>query len=267
MFLRKIGAVVAIIACIGILLFSYMNWKDKIESAGTKPAEASAPAEVKEEKDEEKKEPVEEDIASIDIDGLTNEMDEQVREVFMERNDSEEKLQLLIVGSEAMDEGSPGYAQALTESLEEAYGDFVGTDVVSFDGTSAEFLDEETDLSAGYDVVLMEPFTLNNNGIVEIEAEHEHIMEFFDSVQAEESDAVLVLHPPQPIYGAQFYKSQVTALQEFAIRNDFAYINHWAEWPDTEDETVKEYLDDDSNPNNDGAVIWADALTAYFIAE
>ena len=263
MFLRKIGAILAVIVCISILLFSYTNWKDKIESAGSQPAETSAPAEV----EEETKEPVDEEVASIDIDSLTSEMDEQIREVFLDRKDSAKKLQLLIVGSEAMDEGSPGYAKALTESLEEAYGDFIETDMVSFDGTSEDFLDEETDLSAGYDVVLMEPFTLNDNGIVEIEAEHEHIMEFFGQVQTEESDAVLVLHPPQPIYGAQFYKSQVGALQEFALRNDFAYIDHWAEWPDTEDEAVKDYLDDDSNPNNDGATLWADALTAYFIAE
>lgn len=259
--MKKLSIYLSILLCGIILIFSYTSWKEKLASAG-KPAEQTASAPAQE--TEQNVEAVAEEMDDIDLEQLTSNMDSQVQEIFFNRKEQEEKLQFLIVGSEAMESGEPGYGQLLADALESSYGSFVETELLPFNGTSEEFLLDNPQLSAGYDVVLMEPFTLKNNGIVEIETEHEHIQRVFGEVLSTEDDAELVLHPPQPIYGAQFYRTQVTALEEFAEMRDYAYINHWEQWPSTDDVTLEEYLTEDSNPNNTGAETWADSLIAYF---
>ena len=252
----------SILLCGIILIFSYASWKEKLASAGKPAEQASASAAVEE--TEEEVEAVSEETSAIDLEELTASMDPQVQEVFFNRKEQGEKVQLLIIGSDAMNDGEPGYAKLLADALESSYAGFVETETMPFDGTSEEFLMGGPELSAGYDVVLMEPFTLKNNGRVEIETEHLHIQNVFGEILSAESDAELVLHPPQPIYGAQFYQTQVNALEQFAEMRDYAYINHWDGWPSTEDVALKDYLTEDSNPNNTGAATWANALIAYF---
>ena len=260
--LKKFSILLSIVLCGIILIFSYATWKEKIASAGlpADPVAVDAPAE----ETEEQTVAVSDETADIDLESLTAGMDAQVQELFFNRKEQGEKVQLLIVGSEAMDSGEPGYGELLSDALESAYGGFVETETIGFEGTSEEFLLSGPQLSSDYDVVLLEPFTLKNNGRVEIEVEHLHVQNILGEVLSAEDDAVLVLHPPQPIYGAQFYRTQVIALEEFARINDYAYIDHWQQWPSTEDLTLKEYLTEDSNPNNTGAETWANALIAYF---
>jgi len=267
--LKNLSILLIIVFCGIILIFSYTSWKEKISSAGT-PPETAAPAvhtdESAEQTDTTAEQPAADgdETADINLADLTAGMDAQVKEMFFNRKEQGEKVQLLIVGSEAMDSGEPGYGELLTDALESAYGGFVETATMSFEGTSEEFLLSSPQLTTGYDVVLLEPFTLKNNGRVEIEVEHLHVQNLFGEILSAESDALLVLHPPQPIYGAQFYRTQVTALEEFAELQGYAYIDHWQQWPSTEDLTLKEYLTEDSNPNNTGAETWANALIAYF---
>ncbi len=260
--LKKLSIATSIILCGVILFFSYTSWKEKLATAGlpAEPATAAAPAE----ETEQETAAAPDEPEDIDLERLTAEMDEQVQELFYNRKEQDERVELLIVGSQAMDDGQPGYGELLADALDSSYSGFVETERLSFDGTSEEFLMSGPQLSAGYDVVLLEPFTLKNNGRVEIETEHLHIQNVFGEVLSAESDAVLVLHPPQPIYGAQFYRTQVLALEEFAAFQGYAYIDHWQKWPSTEDLTLKDYLTEDSNPNNRGAETWANALIAYF---
>ncbi|TWT03589.1 SGNH/GDSL hydrolase family protein [Planomicrobium sp. CPCC 101079] len=264
--MRKLIAILLVIGCIVLLGFSYITWKDKLAAASTKPAEAATLIEEKEEKAE-TSEPIKQVVTEDQLERLMAELDESVQKVFTDRFEADEKVQLLIVGSEAMDAGDVGYGEELERAIEEAYGGFIEVDAVSFDGTSAEFIEEEIDLSSDYDVVLFEPFTLNNNGLVEIEVEHEHIEAFYGQLQTEVSDAVLLLQPPQPIYGAGYYLTQVNALEEFASLSDIVYINHWSAWPATTDPALQDYLTEEKNPNDTGSQTWANELKGYFIAE
>ncbi|MBB5179394.1 hypothetical protein HNQ44_000818 [Planomicrobium koreense] len=260
--MRKISAIFFTIICLAALLFSYSTWKEKIQAAGGQNAQ---PANAETQKNATEA-AIEESLPSLDVAALAANMDSNVRTVFLDRSKAGEKLQVLVVGSQSMDSGEPGYAELFLNDLADAYPDFVEADSMSFDGTSAAFLQEEVDLTVGYDVVVFEPFTLNNNGIVEIESEHEHIQEFAGRLRAEVADAALVLHPPQPIYGAQFYLTQVKGLEEFALRQNYGYINHWTAWPETTDIGLKDYLTEDGSPAQRGAEAWASELNTYFIA-
>ena len=265
--LYKIGAAVAVIICVIALVFSYLAWQDKVENVVAEPEKATAQtSEKKEAATKETKKESTSDI-SVNVKGLSANADTAVQEVLMERSDKGEKVQLLIAGSAALDSGEPGYGERLKKSLEKSYEGFIEVDVLSLKGTSEALIGGKVDLSAGYDLVLLEPMTLMNNDRIAIEQEREHISEFNTAVTAEVEDAVLVLHPPQPIFGAGYYLAQVAALDEFAATYEYAYIDHWSQWPDTDNEELKDYLTEDGLPNDKGAALWAEQLEAYFIAD
>ena len=212
--LYKIGAILAVVVCVITLVFSYLSWQDKLDNAVAKPeevkAEASANKEQQNGKTSEKEEASSEEKKkettgenSVNIQELSANADGAIQDLLMDRSENDETIQLLIAGSAALESGEPGYAEQLKTSLEEAYGNFIEVDIVSIERTS-EFI-INIDLSAGYDLVLLEPMTLMNNDRIAIEQEREHIKAFDASVTAQVEDAVLVLHPPQPIYGAGYY--------------------------------------------------------------
>lgn len=261
--MRKFIAILFVISCLAVLIFSYSAWKDKIQAAGVQNLEAS----VIEEQEITTESDTSESFPSLDVSVLPKDMNTEVRSLFLNRSEARDIVQVLLVGSQAMDSGSPGYAELFTKSMEDAYAGFVEVDSLASDGTSAAFIEEKIDLSAGYDLVILEPFTLNNNGLVEIEREHAHIKEFAGRITSEVEDAVLLLQPPQPIYGAQFYLTQVKSLEKFALRQNYGYINHWTAWPDTNDIALKTYLTDNGSPAQQGAEAWATELGTYFIAE
>jgi hypothetical protein len=272
--MRKVLVTIIVIICLILLIFSYMQWKEKINSAqGMEPS-------LKEESDSspDSVDRIENDEAEdvkpkVDVDrliSLTSNQDEVVSSVFRSRLEADEVIGYLIVGSDAMDSGEPGYAERLEIALKEAYGDAINISTVSFDEATNSFVAEMGDLvdfDAGYDVVLFEPLTLNSSGEVVVETQHEHIGTFIDRVKDEVEDAVVVLHPPQPLHLAKNYPLQVESVKKFAESNDIPYIDHWTEWPDKDSDDLKSLLDKNSAPNSDGAEIWANTLITYFIAE
>ena len=265
--LYKIGAFFAVLICVFALVFSYLTWQNKLENVLEQPEEQKAQTSGKKEAStkEENKQTTSE--LSVNIEELSANTDQAVQDLLTERSGNGEKVQLLIAGSAALDSGEPGYAERLKESLETSYEEFIEVDVLSLEGTSEALIGGKVDLSAGYDIVLLEPMTLMNNDRIAIEQEREHISEFNTAVTAEVEDAVLVLHPPQPIFGAGYYLAQVAALDEFAATYEYAYIDHWSQWPDTDNEELKDYLTEDGLPNDKGAALWAEQLEAYFIAD
>ncbi|WP_404466682.1 SGNH/GDSL hydrolase family protein [Planococcus rifietoensis] len=260
--LYKLGGLVAVLACLGILVFSYLSWQDKLQEAGTPDHTASAETEnTDSETQTTQTESTSDDSVNTEL--LAN-MDEQVQELFLQKNSEGENLQLLIVGSEALESGNPGYAERLKTSLEEAYGESIEVTIEAVDGTSDSL--QSVDLSAGYDLALLEPLTLMNNDRISIEDERQDVIAFTDRLEQENADALVILHAPQPIYGAGYYLAQVQALGEFANIYGYPYIEHWDAWPDTDDIALKEHLTEDAVPNDKGAETWATELSNYFIA-
>lgn len=70
-------------------------------------------------------------------------------------------------------------------------------------------------------------------------------------------DAVIVFHPPYPIYAANYYPTQVNALKSFAESKGIPYVNHWQNWQDPNSEEILDFLEDKSVPNSDEAEVWA----------
>jgi len=267
---RTLLAYSIVIICIILLAGSYFQWKAKLDSVKASPDEQTSESPRPSSKGSEasKVEPTMDKKRLVQL--MANQED-RVRAVFKNRLGSGENLQFLIVGSEAMNGGNPGYAERLKVALEESYGDFVQVSTVPFDGTTDKLiagLDEELiDLESGYDVILFEPLTLKNNGLIALEDGFQHINEFRTRVQSKVKDAVVVLHPPQPLLRATFYPREVEALRVLAESEEIPYVNHWLSWPDKDSEALVDLLDDQSMPNDKGATIWANELIKYFIAD
>jgi len=260
---------IVFLGCIVVLITSYSIWKSKIEMAKgeTNNSQTEVTTIIEEENEQTEEIPT---LSREMIEKSVVNMDETVQELVLNRFDAGEQVQMLIVGSTAMDDGSPGYAELLAEALANTYGDFFETSVASFDGTSKDFIDKNVDKiewTKMYDLVLYEPFTLSNNGKVKVEDEHKHIQALEEIVQTEVSDAVLILHPSYPIYEASFYLFQIEALEKYATKKTYPYINHWSSWPSTSDEKLTTLLTEDNSPNSEGAKVWASSLITYFTAK
>ncbi|WP_211654862.1 SGNH/GDSL hydrolase family protein [Planococcus alpniumensis] len=260
--LYKLGGGIAVLACLGILVYSYLSWQDKLQGAGTPGQVASTTTETPNTKTETTQTRSTSDNA-VNINLIAN-MDESVEELFLQKNSDGESLQLLIAGSQALESGEPGYADRLKTSLEEAYSSSIEVTIESINGTSEAL--QYVDLTEGYDLVLLEPLTLMNNDRLSIEEEREDVQEFTTRLKQENPDALVILHAPQPIFGAGYYRAQVQALEEFANLYGYPYIEHWDAWPDTDDIALKEHLTEDAVPNSKGAETWATELSNYFIA-
>lgn len=271
---KRIATLLFIVICGVVLLVSYMNWKDKLSNMGVGLVPEGF-SEIASADDESADIDVEVTVASDDntltpetISQLTAHMPESVAELVVSRFDSAEPIRLLIAGSQAIAQGGEGGAAGLIATfLDERYGSFIETEIVSVPGTSKDFVEAMEDAvswSNGYDLLLFEPFTLNNNGKVIIEDEHRHILTVQEKLRSYKDDAELLVMPSQPIYRPNFYGTQIRSLGKFTESRGIPYIDHWAEWPDTDSDSINDYLEDDSAPNDMGATAWATAVQRFF---
>lgn len=260
--LYKLGGLVAVLACLGILVYSYLSWQDKLQGAGVPEQAANAQTENTDSETQTTQTDSTGDN-SVNTELLAN-MDKQVQDLFLQKTSEGETLELLIAGSAALESGDPGYAERLKTSLEEAYADSINITIESVEGTSDSL--KYVDLEKGYDLALLEPMTLMNNDRISIEDERQDIQDFTDRLEQANTEALVILHAPQPIYGAGYYLAQVQALEEFANLYGYPYIEHWNAWPETDDIALKEHLTEDAVPNDKGADTWASELSNYFIA-
>ncbi|WP_186667739.1 hypothetical protein [Sporosarcina sp. BP05] len=173
---------------------------------------------------------------------------------------------MLIIGSEAM----AGAAERFATVIGDRYAGLMGVDVATFDMTSTRFVAEkleagEIDWEVGYDIVLYEPFTLHNNGEVVIENERQHLLAVKALAESYVEDVSFLVTPPQPIYRASYYLTQIQALETFTSARGIPYINHWPNWPDTGSDELLTYIDGARMPTESGIIAWSDALIAYFV--
>lgn len=266
---KTLFASIVLIGCIILLVGSYMQWNGKISSAGVQSPTPISPSE-KDNENKDSKTSAEPEQDTERLLALAANADKQVQAVVQDRLEADEPLDFLIVGSTIMEEGKPGYAERLKTALENAYGDFVNVTIASFDTTSDAFIENvssELDFDKKFDIALFEPFNLKNNGVITPDDQQEYIELFQNRLVEEVEDAVLVLHPSQPLHQAVYYPLEVESIETYATSNDIPYINHWKDWPAIDSDDLPNFLDEDSAPNDAGAEVWANALIKYFIAE
>ncbi|PUB10195.1 SGNH/GDSL hydrolase family protein [Paenisporosarcina sp. OV554] len=271
----KLISTFVIFGCILTLFASYNIYQSRIQSITNPSVNASDKVSPnnneisKENRTSDKKinQSKSDSLTAEEITSLTANMSDEARTVFTSRLKSKEKIQLLVIGSSSIEEGTPGYGELLSTDLSEAYGELIETTSITFDGNTAELVDELDgdliDWSSDFDVVLLEGMNLSNNGVVVVEDSIDHIEEINDRMKQNVVDSVLLVHPSQPLAKAAYYPKEVESFKSYLTSKGFTYIDHWTEWPVGNEDEMNIYLTEDSEPNDKGAALWASALSTY----
>jgi hypothetical protein len=182
-------------------------------------------------------------------------------------------VRLVIVGSKAISSSEKSWPALLKNKLESTYGKQVFEVVVKEYGdmTTKEALEANVDkeiIDAKPDILLWEPFLLNNNGVIEIEDTLQQIDAIIQNIKSALPGVTMMLQPPHPIYNAEYYPVQVEELKTFAKEKGYIYLDHWKAWPDYKSEEINDVVDENTDlPNERGHQLWADFLINYFIAK
>jgi hypothetical protein len=179
--------------------------------------------------------------------------------------EEEKPYKILFIGSSAME-----WEKHVTQRLVESYGsERVTTALYTYDQTSTELITEgkQQELAAEKaQLVVIEPFLLNDNGEVEIDVTLANLSKLMEDIKAENPDSTFILQPSYPIYQPKLYAEQIAALKEYAAENNLTYLDHWTAWPATDNVEIKDYLAEGQNgPNEKGNQIWGEFLEGYFI--
>jgi hypothetical protein len=264
--MKKVATIFVIVISIVLMIVGHIYWNEKIhQSVQQALAQNGSHAVNKESKqqDDRKKQFIE----------YAGNLPEAIQQKMENAIFSNQPVRLVIFGSEATSSDPKGWPNLLKHSLDDTYGsDIFSVTVKEYkDMTTTEAVQEDIAqeiIALKPDVILFEPFILNNNGAVPIEQTLEDITTMLTEIQSALPDVVVMLQPAHPIYNARYYPMEVDELKRYAKENGYIYLDHWTSWPDYKSVEIKNYLvEDDSTPNEDGHRLWADFLKDYFIAK
>ncbi|MDE8675335.1 SGNH/GDSL hydrolase family protein [Priestia aryabhattai] len=178
-------------------------------------------------------------------------------------------VKLVIVGS-APEKDVKTWGSLLKEKVEDTYGtDLINVELYEYKQMNTlQFVKTKTYeeiTKAKPDILLFEPFLLNDNGVVGIDNTLENLDVVMKHIEAENKNLVTIFQPSAPVYEAKNYPNDVKALEDFSKENGYEFVNHWKSWPDYNSKEITEYLTDvPGQPNEKGEQVWAGFLIHYF---
>lgn len=267
--MKRFISVVLAVSCIAILFMGQIHWNEKTSVSTTKGESKKVFSDTNK-KDPDSKNKVSSDSAEYYLSFTKNWPAESVK-VFKNKLEQGDPFKFTIVGSSSLGIGEGSWPEIVKGELNDTFGDHLDISILSYNLTSMDFItqnNQEDIIQEKPDLVLFEPFTLEDNGIVTIDDSLTNLTNIMTIVQNDNPEAMFVLQPPHPLFNANFYPIQVQGLQNFAENNGIAYLNHWEVWPDQTTGAIKEYLSEDSSePSPKGHQLWADYVTDYFISK
>lgn len=178
-------------------------------------------------------------------------------------------VKLVIVGS-APEKDVETWGTLLKDKVEDTYGtDLINVELYEYKQMNTlQFVKTKTYeeiTKAKPDILLFEPFLLNDNGVVGINNTVDNLDVIMNHIKSENKDLVTIFQPSAPVYQAQNYPNDVKALETFAKENGYEFVNHWSAWPDYNEEDILKYLaDENGQPNEEGEKVWFKFLSEYF---
>jgi hypothetical protein len=249
------------LACAAVLVMGNLHWNEKTTVAGDSQREKKPPLQQEEY-----------DSAEADkLLKLAGNWPEQSQTALKKALEENRPFNIIIAGSEILSAGEISWSTLLTEKIQQGFGDAVKVAVKTYDLDSLSFQAQGKieEISSGKpDLVLLEPFTLNDNGVVTIEDSLTVVTNIIEETRQKNPKAVFILQPPYPLYNASYYPIQVEELKKYAGSKGLSYIDHWSVWPDGSSEEIKDYLSEDlSVPNEKGIQLWADYVGDFLVKD
>ncbi|WP_282022618.1 SGNH/GDSL hydrolase family protein [Priestia flexa] len=202
----------------------------------------------------------------------TSNLPDSIVDKLAQASETGEPMNLMIVGSQAMSKDENSWPMLLKAELDKTYGtSLIDVTVYEYEGMNTlEFVRGNTYediVKADPDVLLFEPFLLNDNGVVGIKNTLDNLSVIMSHITKEVDGVVTILQPSQPIYNATNYPKEAKELEVFSKENGYEYVDHWGSWPDYTSEEILEYLSEDQRTLTDkGHKAWSEALINYFVA-
>ncbi|PLR85424.1 SGNH/GDSL hydrolase family protein [Bacillus sp. V33-4] len=263
--MKAIFTTILAICCAVILIMGQIYWNEKTTVPGNNQAGA-VPSRV-----EKAAPPVKNKSkrSNSDYINLAGNWPEASQERFKTTLAEKQPFKILFAGSEALSLEDNGWPILVKEKIEAAYGKTVTVHSIQYGLNSIDFINQESQAEIAAekaDMVIFEPFTLLDNGVVELNQSLQNISTIIADIQAANEHTVIVLQPPHPLYAARYYPVQVEELKKYAAQNGITYLDHWAAWPDQQSEDLKQYLSEDqSRPNEKGHEVWAGFIEDFLI--
>ncbi|MED4207253.1 SGNH/GDSL hydrolase family protein [Neobacillus mesonae] len=204
---------------------------------------------------------------------LTANWPEKAAELFKVAIDEKKPFKVLFVGSPAIgsEDGEDGPYADVKARLIEAFGKkHIKVNVLTYGGTSTQFLKDSMEdqvAAEAADLVVFEPFILENNNAGVTNNTTNDLGKIVDSVKTAVPDTSFIIQPSYPLYEATKYPLQVANLKHYAGTQGLTYADHWEAWPDSSSTEFKEYIKPDLSPNEKGNKVWSDYLAGFLISD
>jgi len=201
---------------------------------------------------------------------LADKWPEKAKEQLKHKLNSHKTFKIVLLGSNSIGSDNLGLNDKLKEALSEKYEKHIELESIVYENTTTDYIlnhESEKLVNLKPDMVIFEPFLLNDNNIVAIPDTISNISTIITETTADLPEVTFILQPPNQIYDANLYPMQVAALQEYADVQNLTYLNHWESWPAGNDITVNDYLNADARPNDSGFKLWSDYLSEYLTSE
>lgn len=252
--MRNLLVFVLVAVSVGILFFCHSYWEEKTTfTSGMKTAEKNEDLTVDER-----------GSGGDDYLGKAGKWPQSAKYRYEKLLLEEIPFQIVIAGSSSNMENERSWATLTKDAIKQAYGKTVSVDLLSFAGNSAEF-DVENITGNKPDLVLLEPFLMADNSLGFIS--YDELSGWIDDIYSANKEATVILQAANPFYMPEKYQQQVNELMVFAEENNLVFLDHWEAWPDTDDDTISDYLTNLYYPNELGHELWSDYLINYFISE
>ena len=179
-------------------------------------------------------------------------------------------FQILLLGSASIGESDLGLFSNLKETITNTYNGYVSLETIVYDKTSSDFIiNDETKniVKKKPDMIIFEPFLLTDNNVVGINTTLTNISTIIEKTKNELPDATFVIQPANPIYNANLYPKQVSALKDYAETKKITYLDHWKIWPEGNSIEILDYINQDGTPNKKGYEIWSNYITNFLVTK
>ncbi|WHY00431.1 SGNH/GDSL hydrolase family protein [Neobacillus sp. DY30] len=241
--------------CLSVLVYGHIHWNK--ETAANAVATTQG---VEQQESEESNE-----VTFDQYLALAANWPETAKQSFKQALESEQPFKILFVGTTANQ-----WEAEVTQRLTESYGsEHITTAIHTYDQTSKDIVSENKQLELAAEkaqLVVIEPFLLNDNGKVKIDGTLANLTKIIEDVKLSNPDTAFIIQPSYPIYLPKYYSTQVEALKAYAEENNLTYLDHWTAWPATDNPEIKNYLNEDqSSPNENGYQAWGQFLVQYFV--
>lgn len=256
------------IILVAILVIGNIQWNNREDRplSNTHPTK-DANGEVENKKNEDQY------FSLDDYMSFANSWPESAQKVLEEKLTEKQPFHILLVGSDEIGDQELGLITPLQEALASKYDKYVTIDSITYEETSSDYVNNneyESIIEQKPDMVIWEPFLLNDNGVVDISTTLLNVNQVINETKDVLPDVTFVLMPAHPLYNAGLYPMQVSDLKKFAESKEIPYWNHWEAWPESNDLKLKDYyveLGDRSQANEQGFKVWSSYLSKKLISE